>query len=80
MSADSYPPQIPGPVKLATEDPPFPVFFGDERIMNPRIFVGAPLHELIADPQAARTESGCKTFGERDGDEAACHEEELFSF
>ncbi|GAX84178.1 hypothetical protein CEUSTIGMA_g11601.t1 [Chlamydomonas eustigma] len=39
--------KIPSPVQLAAEDPPFPVFFSDDRIMNPRIFVGTPVKNMI---------------------------------
>ncbi len=38
---------MPSPVQLSAVDPPFPVFFSDERIMNPRIVVGSPMHEII---------------------------------
>ena len=40
-------PQMPSPVQLSAVDPPFPAFFSDERIMNPRIVVGMPMHEFV---------------------------------
>ena len=39
--------KIPSPVKLAAEDPPLAKFFGDERIMNPRIYVGGCLFDIV---------------------------------
>ena len=38
---------MPSPVTLAAEDPPFPAFFSDERIMNPRIRVGTSVQEIV---------------------------------
>ena len=38
---------MPTPFQLSAFDPPFPAFFSDERIMNPRIVVGAPMHEIV---------------------------------
>lgn len=44
--------KVPNPVKLASLDPPLAKFLGDERIMNPRIYVGGCLYDIVeGDPQ-----------------------------
>lgn len=39
---------LPTPLQLADADPPMPWLLGDRRVLNPPIWVGTPLQELVA--------------------------------
>jgi hypothetical protein len=59
------------PVQLAQDDPPLPWLMGDQRILNPRICVGASIEKVVDGARARDAAAGLAAGGDAVGAVAA---------